>query len=167
LMLSGVCDMFDGAVARRCKRNEEEKLFGIQIDSLCDLVAFGCLPACITLKIAEHSAFSLVGACLILLSSVIRLGFFKVQEIVRDREEALVHYTGMPVTTVALLYPCALLVGSTLKFPLELFAPGCLCLFSALEVCRLKLKKPYGIAKWIMLFAGVLIFVGIFLKRVF
>ena len=44
LMLSGLCDAFDGRVARRKKdRTEEEKKFGIQIDSLADLVAFGVL----------------------------------------------------------------------------------------------------------------------------
>ncbi len=166
LMLSGVCDMFDGAVAKRCKRNEEEKLFGIQIDSLCDLVAFGALPACITLSLAEHSAFARIGAALILLSSVIRLGFFNVQETLRDREERLTHYTGLPVTTVALLFPAALLVGNALDLPLDLFAPGCLCLFSALEVSRLKLKKPYGAGKWIMLAAGILIFAGIILTKI-
>ncbi len=165
LMLSGVCDMFDGAVAARCKRDEEEKLFGIQIDSLCDLVAFGALPACITLSLAEHSAFSRIGAALILLSSVIRLGFFNVQETIRNREEKLTHYTGLPVTTVALLFPAALLIGNALNFPLEKFAPACLCLFSALEVSRLKLKKPYGAGKWIMLFAGILVFVGILLSK--
>lgn len=167
LMLSGVCDMFDGAVAARCKRNEEEKLFGIQIDSLCDLVAFGCLPACITLSLAEHSVFSRIGATLILLSSVIRLGFFNVQETVRDREEKLTHYTGLPVTTVALLFPAALLVGGILELPPEKFAPACLCLFSAMEVSRLKLKKPYGVGKWIMLFAGILVFAGIILSKLF
>lgn len=167
LMLSGVCDMFDGAVAARCKRNEEEKLFGIQIDSLCDLVAFGCLPACITLSLAEHSAFSRIGAALILLSSVIRLGFFNVQETVRDRTERLTHYTGLPVTTVAILFPAALLIGNALELPLDLFAPGCLCLFSALEVSRLKLKKPYGAGKWIMLAAGVLVFAGILVTKFF
>lgn len=167
LMLSGVCDMFDGAVAARCKRNEEEKLFGIQIDSLCDLVAFGCLPACITLSLAEHSVFSRIGATMILLSSVIRLGFFNVQETVRDREEKLTHYTGLPVTTVALLFPAALLVGGILELPPEKFAPACLCLFSAMEVSRLKLKKPYGAGKWIMLFAGILVFAGIVLSKLF
>ena len=165
LMLSGVCDMFDGAVAARCKRNEEEKLFGIQIDSLCDLVAFGCLPACITLSLAQHSAFARIGAAMILLSSVIRLGFFNVQETIRNREEKLTHYTGLPVTTVSLLFPAALLVGHALDFPLEKFAPACLCLFSALEVSRLKLKKPYGAGKWIMLCAGVLVFAGILLSK--
>ena len=29
LILSGVCDMFDGKVARMCKRTKEEKEFGI------------------------------------------------------------------------------------------------------------------------------------------
>ena len=33
LILAGVCDMFDGTVARDCKRSETEKKFGIQIDS--------------------------------------------------------------------------------------------------------------------------------------
>ena len=47
IMVSSVCDMFDGAVARKVKRNEEEKRFGIQIDSLCDLICFGIFPALI------------------------------------------------------------------------------------------------------------------------
>ena len=46
LALSGFFDMFDGKVARRKKdRTDDEKLFGIQLDSLCDVVAFGVFPA--------------------------------------------------------------------------------------------------------------------------
>lgn len=45
LMTAGFCDMFDGAIASTRKRTEQEKCFGIQIDSLCDLVCFGVLPA--------------------------------------------------------------------------------------------------------------------------
>ena len=38
LMFSGLCDMFDGKVARtKKKRTTEEKHFGIQLDSLSDL----------------------------------------------------------------------------------------------------------------------------------
>ena len=48
LLFCGLCDAFDGKVARTKKdRTEEECKFGIQIDSLSDLVAFGVLPACI------------------------------------------------------------------------------------------------------------------------
>ena len=42
LAFSGLCDMFDGKIARTKKnRTEDEKSFGIQIDSLCDIVCFG------------------------------------------------------------------------------------------------------------------------------
>ena len=48
LMFCGLCDAFDGKVARTKKdRTELMKKFGIQIDSLSDLAAFGILPACI------------------------------------------------------------------------------------------------------------------------
>ncbi len=43
LALSGLCDMFDGKIARTKKnRTEDEKQFGIQIDSLCDVVCLEC-----------------------------------------------------------------------------------------------------------------------------
>ena len=46
LAFSGLCDMFDG---KNCSdevknRTEDEKRFGIQIDSLCDVVCFGVFP---------------------------------------------------------------------------------------------------------------------------
>ena len=45
LALSGLCDMFDGKIARRkTDRTDDEKCFGIQIDSLCDMVCFGAFP---------------------------------------------------------------------------------------------------------------------------
>ena len=48
LAFSGLCDMFDGKIARTKKnRTEDEKSFGIQIDSLCDIVS-------ITLKYASR-----------------------------------------------------------------------------------------------------------------
>ena len=47
LMVSGICDMFDGSVARMADRTDQEKGFGIQIDSLADIIGFGILPAVI------------------------------------------------------------------------------------------------------------------------
>ena len=42
LLFSGLCDTFDGKVARSKKdRTTQMKKFGIQIDSLSDLLAFG------------------------------------------------------------------------------------------------------------------------------
>ena len=48
LAFSGMCDTLDGKIARTKKnRTEDEKAFGIQLDSLCDVVCFGVFPAII------------------------------------------------------------------------------------------------------------------------
>ena len=48
LGMSGLLDTFDGKVARTKKnRTEDQKRFGIQIDSLCDIVCFGVCPVII------------------------------------------------------------------------------------------------------------------------
>ena len=42
LLFCGLCDAFDGKVARtKSNRTEREKNYGIQIDSLTDIIAFG------------------------------------------------------------------------------------------------------------------------------
>ena len=68
LLLSGLCDAFDGKVARTKKmRSPAEKAFGIQIDSLSDLVAFGVLPTCIGAALIQcitSSRWSMVGSYL-------------------------------------------------------------------------------------------------------
>ena len=38
LMLSGLTDMYDGTIAKRVKRSDDAKKFGIEIDSLCDQI---------------------------------------------------------------------------------------------------------------------------------
>ena len=51
LALSGFCDMFDGKIARTKKnRTEVEKKFGIQIDSLADIICFGVGPTLIAYR---------------------------------------------------------------------------------------------------------------------
>ena len=56
LLFSGLCDTFDGKVARTKKnRTDQMKNFGIQIDSLSDLVAFGLLPACIGISMLRYA----------------------------------------------------------------------------------------------------------------
>ena len=57
LMISGLCDMFDGKVARTRKRTDDEKKFGIQIDSLCDLICFGLLPAAIGYSVGMNKFY--------------------------------------------------------------------------------------------------------------
>lgn len=56
LAVSGFCDMFDGKIARTKKnRTEVEKRFGIQIDSLADIICFGVAPSLIAYRMGMKS----------------------------------------------------------------------------------------------------------------
>lgn len=108
LMLAGLCDMFDGTVAKTRKRTVQEKRFGIQIDSLSDLVCFGVLPAVIgyNLGMQNHVVYYivLIGYTL---AALIRLAYFNVME--EERQQTTggprKYYEGLPVTNVALILP--------------------------------------------------------------
>lgn len=108
LALSGLCDMFDGKIARTKKdRTEEEKSFGIQIDSLCDIVCFGILPIAICFSIGIRDVLGV--ACLFLygLAGLIRLAFYNVKEQIRQNNtsENRKYYQGLPITSISVILP--------------------------------------------------------------
>ena len=122
LLASGICDMFDGKIARtRKKSTDEEKRFGIQIDSLCDVICFGVLPAAIGVSLAaaasaplKYTVWAISG--LYILCALIRLAYFNVTEETRQSTEGgrRTHYQGVPVTTSAVVFPLVFAVSEIL-----------------------------------------------------
>lgn len=113
LIGSGVCDMFDGVIARTHKtRSESAKKFGIQIDSLCDVICFGVFPAIFNYvyTVVYNPKFTVIAtviSALFILAGVIRLGYFNVTEEERQQKTSEVrkYYQGMPITSVAGFLP--------------------------------------------------------------
>ena len=112
LIISGVCDMFDGTVARTAKRNAMQKAFGIQIDSLADVMSFGLLPAAIGYCLFDLSGNSsvvatvlTVGICVLyVLCGLMRLAWFNVtEEEMQARGEKRTYYVGLPITVASLI----------------------------------------------------------------
>ena len=108
LFISGICDAFDGTVARTKKnRTDDEKSFGIQLDSLCDVVSFGVFPAFLCYCMGVDGIFGLICVCLYSLCAVIRLAFFNVLETKRQQVEegCNQYYRGLPVTSISIIFP--------------------------------------------------------------
>jgi CDP-diacylglycerol--serine O-phosphatidyltransferase len=145
LMVSGLCDMFDGKIARTKKdRTESEKKFGIQIDSLCDVICFGVLPSLIGYSVGMRDWIDLPILALFPLCAVIRLAYFNVAEEERQSKtsENRKVYEGLPVTSVSLILP---LIYSFHKdigewFP-EVYG-GTLLVIAIAFITRFKVKKP-------------------------
>lgn len=90
LMFCGLCDTFDGVVARTKKgRTKNEKRFGSQIDSLSDMVCFGVLPAVIGFRIGLKQPTWIILLVFYCLMALTRLAWFNVEEIEKEVNEAL------------------------------------------------------------------------------
>lgn len=108
LAFSGACDAFDGRIARTKKnRTEDEKNFGIQLDSLCDVLCFGVFPALICYLLGVRGVLGLSIVFFYCICAVIRLAFFNVLEASRQKTEGGSNktYHGLPVTSIALILP--------------------------------------------------------------
>lgn len=108
LAFSGICDAFDGIVARtRKNRTEDEKAFGIQLDSLCDVVCFGVFPALICYLLGVRGVLGVALVLFYCICAVIRLAFFNVLEAKRQTTEGGANkaYRGLPVTSIAFILP--------------------------------------------------------------
>lgn len=145
LMLAGLLDAFDGRIARTKKnRTEQEKRFGIQIDSLNDLVCFGVLPAAIGWSMECNRLWFLATMSFFALCALIRLAYFNVTEEERqDRtSENRAYYLGVPVTASAVLAPLFYLLS--LRFALNCAVVYALGLFflGVLYITPIRVRKP-------------------------
>ena len=146
LALSGVCDAFDGRVARKKKnRTDDQKNFGIQLDSLCDVICFGVFPAMICYLLGVRGVLGLILVFYFCLCAVIRLAFFNVLEANRQKTEggATKVYRGLPVTSISFILP--------LLFWLQLIVPDqvfviilhlMLLVVGTLFILDFKMRKP-------------------------
>ncbi len=170
LLCSGVCDMFDGKIARtRKKSTEEERRFGIQIDSLCDIVCFGVLPAVIGVALTEEGTLarylSFAVAALLILGALIRLAYFNVTEETRQATETgrRSHYEGLPVTSSAVIFPFAYIFTQLLGFWVY---PAFGLVTAVCFILPFKLRKPHGIGLVILSLIGLCEVAGLFFLRV-
>ncbi|MDD6272095.1 MAG: CDP-alcohol phosphatidyltransferase family protein [bacterium] len=143
LMFSGLCDMFDGRVARtKKKRTIEERHFGVQLDSLSDVVCFGVLPSVIGYSLGINNPFSLVLIVFFPLSALIRLAWFNVLEITRNSSTPVKEYTGLPVTSSALIFPFIYIFKKILKSNFIYLYAIVLLIVGILFISKIKIKKP-------------------------
>ena len=162
LIFSGICDLFDGKMARLCKRDEQEKEFGKQIDSLADVFLFLALPCVLGVELLKALPlyFNIVFVIYVI-CGVIRLAWFN---ILASSDQQVKYFIGMPVAYIALVLPIIYSVGLIFKFNLSLVYFFIYLLFAILFIINVKVSKPKGI--WYIIFFILAIIVTIAIKMV-
>jgi CDP-diacylglycerol--serine O-phosphatidyltransferase len=147
LVACGMIDLVDGPVARTKKnRKEDEKSFGIQIDSLNDLISFGVLPAVIGFMVRPGLSPEKIVFLLFPLCGLVRLAWFNVQEANRQKEtdEKRKYYTGVPITTSSIVIPTYFILFRNL-LPETVYYILFVVVFAVLGflfVSKLRIPKP-------------------------
>lgn len=159
-MLSGVCDCFDGPVARMDKnRTPAEKVFGVQIDTVSDMVSFGVTPAILLFSMGRNKVLPLlaggpVAAVVVsiilifyVLCAGIRLAYFNTLEITKTDENAPKIFVGMPVPFSAILFPVLFLLAAACPIPGRISSIVLVTVYlvtAVLFISNFKMKKPTG-----------------------
>lgn len=158
LALSGLLDAFDGKVARTKKdRTDREKQFGVQIDSLCDMVCFGALPVIICFHLGMCGIWGMAVLTLYCLAGLIRLAWFNVttgQE--PSRDDGKKYYQGLPITSIAVILPVAYAAGGFFQSAFPLVLDGVMLLTGVLFVLRFAFRKPTTTELYIIIGVGAL-----------
>jgi len=150
ILVSAVCDGLDGKIARLTGTTSE---FGVQYDSLADLVAFGVTPAFMVYfwKLQEFGRLGLMAAFLITVCGALRLARFNVQA---ARSDSKKFFVGLPIPAQACTIACLVFFAPFLPagWQDKVLSTGCLVLTYALSILmvsrvRYASFKEYGFVK--------------------
>lgn len=151
LIIAGVCDSFDGKIARACKRSNEEKLFGIQIDSLADMNSFIFLPVAIAYSLGLNKWYHIIIYTIFTLGGVIRLGYFNIVAEESGKDNGVSKYHGLPVTATSIILPIVYLLKNHITHQeFSVLYTNVMAFIAILFVLNFTFKKPQ--TKWIYVF---------------
>ncbi|MDN3015475.1 CDP-diacylglycerol--serine O-phosphatidyltransferase [Paenibacillus sp. BSR1-1] len=92
IFLSAVLDLLDGRIARKLKVNSE---FGVELDSLADIVSFGVAPALLFHSLAAPSFFTSLAFILFPTMGALRLARFSIKPTIG-------YFKGLPIPAAGL-----------------------------------------------------------------
>ncbi|RMF05586.1 CDP-diacylglycerol--serine O-phosphatidyltransferase [Candidatus Woesearchaeota archaeon] len=129
LVLAFVFDSVDGILARSRKTLTSSRKFGVQMDSLADVISFGLAPALIV-YLMNPSSLSVLAGVLYLSSGMIRLARFNILPLRGI-------FVGFPIPTIVLVLPLFFLFRVS-----PAYYPWLLIALSALMNVPIAVPKP-------------------------
>ena len=139
LFLCSIFDSIDGLFARKRKNTEFETTYGVELDSLSDMISFGVFPAVIALNTDGLNIMCVI-IPIYVLCGLIRLAYFNTLNITKTNEKG--YFRGVPITTIAFTYPLVYLLY-LINYNIYPYAEAILfSVMSILFISNIKVKKP-------------------------
>ncbi len=143
LILAGVCDFFDGAVARRLKVDARASAFGVELDSIVDMACFGLAPLVLAFAAGMSGPLAWVVGAAYACAAAQRLANFNVSGLDR-RPDGTKYYTGLPVTYAALIFPVFFTVRRLTGLDAQIWMLAAYLSTAIAFVTPVPIRKPGG-----------------------
>ena len=167
-LLSGLCDMFDGRIARGgAARNRKQKLFGIQIDTVCDMVSFGVTPVVIAYCLGFNEWYCCAVYVMFACCGAIRLAYFNTQAVEETPDLNMKCFTGVPIPFSCLILPLLMLLFSFFDVVVVKIAFLVLYFLTGIAfIVNVKIKKLNAVQGVILIVAELIGVVLMFVLKV-
>ncbi|MCF8242402.1 MAG: CDP-diacylglycerol--serine O-phosphatidyltransferase [Melioribacteraceae bacterium] len=172
ILLAAIFDATDGIIARLFKTSSQ---FGVELDSLSDVVSFGAAPAFLIYMsdLIKYDIWGALISSLLLIFGALRLARFNSQIEDLDKKE---DFTGLPIPLSAVTIATYILTAispdtNSLPEPYSYYAIPLIILLSFLMVSKVryntlpKLKDRRLIEKIVLLIILVIAFIFVFITN--
>ena len=160
MIIAAVCDMFDGKVARHIKnRKEIEKDFGVQIDSLADIVCFITIPAITLYHFGMTEIYQMLFLAFYVVCGIIRLAYFNVA--MSDKNKAIEFYQGLPVPVSVFIFGLVWLLLKIIDFDAGLVYTILVPIVGILHISKVRIRKYTD--NWFYIVVSVIALIAIIL----
>ena len=157
LIAAGICDMLDGFVARCNKgRDKEAKQFGVELDSVADVINFIALPIAIVCSMGMKEPYEIIPVIIFSVCGIARLAYFNTLALRTD--DPVTYYHGLPVTYTALIVPVCFsafsLLAPTISRELLLIV---ILIIGILNILDIHIPKPKPKDYWIFIALAIIV----------
>lgn len=167
LIASGICDAFDGKLARRKDYPEEQSVYGVQLDSLSDMVSFGLFPLVLTVcNLPARSYLAWIAIIFYSICGMIRLAYFNTMDICNISEKG--YFVGVPITFISICYPIVYIISVYLKFKyFNIVVPIFFTIVGLSFIYRIRIKKLDDNGKIVLSLIGIIFIALMIVLKVF
>ena len=139
MLVCAFCDTFDGFFARKKENSFFESTYGVELDSLSDMICFGVFPAIFLLKSNSLSIIKYI-VPIYIICGLIRLTYFNTLNITKTNEKG--YFRGLPITTVSFILPLIYLLIFINKNVYSYVSVIVMLFLAILFISNIRIKKP-------------------------
>lgn len=145
LSVAALCDALDGKIARATlSTGKRARFYGVQMDSLCDLVSFGVAPCFIAYLMEYNQTIDILLYLLFIICGAIRLANFNTEAAMDTPDMKMNHFTGIPIPFSASAMPLLVIIHLLVGSPVLWLSRLLFLTIGIGYILRFKIPKPSG-----------------------